>query len=137
MNTDNDFVYTINKDGSFQSGGYKIENDLIGAFKPIQQFDYDSNELIQTGGNPFATGAFNNIAVPAGLFVLQRISNGTYDSIIDNNNSNHVIETSLYDKLLTLVKPNTDNINNSNKTINKTKKNKAKFNNKTKKTKNN
>lgn len=134
MNIDTDFVYTVDKNGKYQSGGYSIQNELIGNFQPIESYDFDKNEIVQTGGNPFAVSTFNTIAVPAGLFILQRIMNNKYnddinqDYTIQENNKEH-IEESLYDKLFKLAQPN--NINNSKKTINKTKKNTKSYKNKT------
>jgi hypothetical protein len=142
MDIENDFVFTTNKKGEFQSGGYKLSNTNLGSIiSPITSYEFNENETVQKGGNPLASPVFNNMAVPAGLFLLQQIASGKYNdthSIINNNHKEKedIIEESLYDKLLKLAENTNEKTTKQNSSNSKTKKNKKSSNSKTKKNKN-
>jgi hypothetical protein len=132
----NDYVLYKNKDGSFQSGGYKLDSSFLeNNYTPITSYNINENEIIQKGGNPALTEVFSNLAVPAGLFVLQRIANGKYNEDINSKDDKpELIEDSLYDKLLKLAtinnykkQPRTPK-NLDNKKTKKLRKNKSKQN---------
>ena len=90
-----DLVY-YEKDGKIMSGGYAIESLLMkGKIPPMST----SNTHGQKGGN--VSSIFKNMAVPAGLLLLQQeVKNKQYNY----KNNNH-IEDSLHDKLLDLISP--------------------------------
>lgn len=101
------FVYTKNKNGDIEAGGYKINNELL-------------HNTINGGG------ALTDIIVPAGLFVSKKILEKNKNVMSKTEDSIDVIEEDLYSKLLNLVQPNSK----TNKKR-KTKKTKRKIKNKT------
>ena len=101
------FVYTKNKNGDIEAGGYKINNELL-------------NNTINGGG------ALTDIIVPAGLFVSKKILEKNKNVMSKTEDSIDVIEEDLYSKLLNLVQPNSK----TNKKR-KTKKTKRKIKNRT------
>ena len=108
---DNDYVLLQNnKDGKYSSLGYSIDNTLLNT---------DNSDNFKGGG----LGLLNNLAVPAGLFMINKtVQNHKYNinNILDNN----ILSESLHDRLLKLVS------NDNSKSPIKTKKT---YNNKNKK----
>lgn len=90
-----DLVY-YEKDGKIMSGGYAIESLLMkGKIAPMST----ANTHTQKGGS--VSSIFKNMAVPAGLLLLQQeVKNKQYDY----KNNEHV-EDDLHDKLLDLISP--------------------------------
>ena len=92
--TSEDLVIT--KEGkNVMSGGYKIDNLFLQ--NNISPFKTD-NSSNQEGGN--VSSMFSNLAVPAGLLLLQQKTNKKTFSNMYNKASSEVIDSSLYDKLL-------------------------------------
>jgi len=92
--TANDLVIT--KEGkNVMSGGYKIDNIFLQ--NNISPFKTDNSDN-QEGGN--ISSMFSNLAVPAGLLLLQQKTNKKTFSNMYNKDNNQVIDSSLYDKLL-------------------------------------
>lgn len=86
----------ITKEGkNVMSGGYKIDNLFLQ--NNISPFKTD-NSNNQEGGN--ISSMFSNLAVPAGLLLLQQKTNKKTFSNMYNTDSSEVIDSSLYDKLL-------------------------------------
>lgn len=86
----------ITKEGkNVMSGGYKIDNLFLQ--NNISPFKTD-NSSNQEGGN--VSSMFSNLAVPAGLLLLQQKTNKKTFSNMYNKASSEVIDSSLYDKLL-------------------------------------
>ena len=103
----NDFVFKKNKDGSFQSGGYKFNSSFLeNNYSPITSYKPNDNGFNQTGGNPAITQVFSNIAIPAGLLLLQQTFNAKYTDNIISNKKPELVEQSLYDKLLNIASIN-------------------------------
>ena len=89
----------ITKEGNnVMSGGYKIDNLFLQ--NNISPFKTD-NSNNQEGGN--VSSIFNNLAVPAGLLLLQQKTNKTTFSNMYNKENSGVIDSSLYDKLLNIA----------------------------------
>ena len=80
------FVYTTDKNGDIQAGGYKINNELL------------TNTL--KGG-----GVVTDMIVPAGLFLSKKIVEKNRDIMSKIEDNNEVIGEDLYSKLLNLVQP--------------------------------
>lgn len=92
--TPDDLVIT--KEGkNIMSGGYKIDNLFLQ--NNISPFKTD-NSNNQEGGN--ISSMFSNLAVPAGLLLLQQKTNKKTFTNMYNKDSSEVIDSSLYDKLL-------------------------------------
>tara|TARA_B100001093_G_scaffold303008_1_gene288980 strand:+ start:4802 stop:5212 length:411 start_codon:yes stop_codon:yes gene_type:complete len=86
----------ITKEGkNVMSGGYKIDNIFLQ--NNISPFKTDNSDN-QEGGN--VSSIFSNLAVPAGLLLLQQNTNKTTFTNMYNKENNGVIDSSLYDKLL-------------------------------------
>ena len=95
--TANDLVIT--KEGkNVMSGGYKIDNIFLQ--NNISPFKTD-NSSNQEGGN--VSSMFSNLAVPAGLLLLQQKTNKKTFSNMYNKENNEIIDSSLYDKLLNIA----------------------------------
>ncbi len=77
------------------SGGYKIDNLFLQ--NNISPFKTDNSDN-QEGGN--ISSMFSNLAVPAGLLLLQQKTNKKTFTNMYNKDSSEVIDSSLYDKLL-------------------------------------
>ena len=77
---------------------YKIDNLFLQ--NNISPFKTD-NSNNQEGGN--VSSIFNNLAVPAGLLLLQQKTNKTTFSNMYNKENSGVIDSSLYDKLLNIA----------------------------------
>lgn len=89
----------ITKEGkTVMSGGYKIDNLFLQ--NNISPFKTD-NSSNQEGGN--ISSMFSNLAVPAGLLLLQQKTNKKTFSNMYNKENTEVIESSLYDKLLNVA----------------------------------
>ena len=86
----------ITKEGkNVMSGGYKIDNLFLQ--NNISPFKTD-NSSNQEGGN--VSSMFSNLAVPAGLLLLQQKTNKKTFSSMYNKDSSEIIDSTLYDKLL-------------------------------------
>ncbi len=108
----NDYVLQKNKDGKYSSLGYSIDNTLLN--------NSDAGDL--KGGG---LGLLNNLAVPAGLFMINKsVQNQNYkiNDMLDNN----ILNESLHDRLLKLVSNEKSKVNIKTKKIyNNKKKNKT------------
>ena len=86
----------ITKEGkNVMSGGYKIDNLFLQ--NDISPFKTD-NTNNQEGGN--VSSMFSNLAVPAGLLLLQQKTNKKTFTNMYNKENTEIIDSSLYDKLL-------------------------------------
>ena len=86
----------ITKEGKIvMSGGYKIDNLFLeNNISPLST----DNSNNQEGGN--ISSMFSNLAVPAGLLLLQqKVNKHTFSNMYNKDNS-QVVDSSLYDKLL-------------------------------------
>jgi hypothetical protein len=92
--TADDLVMT--KEGNtVMSGGYKIDNIFLqNNISPLST----NNSSSQQGGN--LSSVFSNLAVPAGLLLLQQKTKKTTFTNMYNKASDKVIDSTLYDKLL-------------------------------------
>jgi hypothetical protein len=81
------FVYTTNKNGDVEAGGYKINNKLL------------TNTI--NGG-----GALTDMIVPAGLFISKKILEKNKNLMSKTEDNVEVVGEDLYSKLLNLVQPN-------------------------------
>jgi len=89
----------ITKEGkNVMSGGYKIDNLFLQ--NNISPFKTD-NSSNQEGGN--VSSMFSNLAVPAGLLLLQQKTNKKTFSNMYNKENNELIDSNLYDKLLNIA----------------------------------
>lgn len=68
------------------------------------------------GGNDSVSSILNNLAVPAGLLLMQQKSLKHYENV--NENNDQVVNDDLFDKLLKMAGPNN---NNKNKKLTKRK----------------
>jgi len=107
--TANDLVIT--KEGkTVMSGGYKIDNLFLE--NDISPLTTD-NSKNQEGGN--ISSMFSNLAVPAGLLLLQQKINKKTFSNMYNKDSSEVIDSSLYDKLLGIASGKKETISKKEK----------------------
>lgn len=117
MNPDKDLVFYKDKDGSYMSGGYKIQSELFeNTIKnteetQMQNIESDSPLHNQNGGSLLFSEMFKDMIVPAGLLFLQQNYKGSKKTIKDISVGNLLKETEmigddLYDKLVGLVTPN-------------------------------
>ena len=86
----------ITREGkNVMSGGYKIDNLFLeNNISPLST----DNSNNQEGGN--ISSMFSNLAVPAGLLLLQqKVNKHTFSNMYNKDNS-QVVDSSLYDKLL-------------------------------------
>ena len=113
----NDFVFYRDEENNICSGGYIINNMLKNLDMPIV---YGNKDPLQSGGG--LSGMLSNLAVPAGLVLMQQYA---ADEKFSSPSDNTVVTEDLYSKLLKLVKVNKS----------KTRKNKRKRKNKTRKKK--
>lgn len=115
----NDFVYLKNGD-TIESSGYKINSLLMNEkIPPIKTMNTGSQVA---GGS--VSGLLNDLAVPAGLLLIQQKAQKHYKD--DNETNDQVINDDLFDKLLKMAGPN------KNKKLTKRKKHKSNGNRKTK-----
>ena len=82
-----DELVIINKQGHPTAGGFKINSIIASAGKNMQN---------QSGGG---MSAFKDLAVPAGLFLMQRVTANNFSI----SNSDQVIDEKLYTKLVDMV----------------------------------
>jgi len=89
----------ITKEGkNVMSGGYKIDNLFLeNNISPLST----DNSNNQEGGN--ISSMFSNLAVPAGLLLLQQKVNKHTFSNMYNKDTSQVVDSSLYDKLLSIA----------------------------------
>ena len=112
----NDMIFN-KTDGKITSAGWCINSDLL-------QNDFPLAAQYQVGGG---SGAVQNLAVPAGLIILQNmIDSNTKSPLNDLLEEPRVIGEDLYDKLLNLA-------GRKKRSSHKTRKNRAKRKNKTRK----
>ena len=81
------FVYTANKNGEIEAGGYKINNSLL-------------NNTINGGGT------LTDMIVPAGLFISKKMLEKDTEFGVKTTEKVEVVGEDLYSKLLNLVQPN-------------------------------
>jgi len=97
---------------NIMSGGYKIDSFLFNnGISPMASNNASNTENLVGGTN--VSSIFSNLAVPAGLLLLQQ--NTTKKRIESINNERKVICSDLYDKLLGHIKKN-KRINHNRKT---------------------
>ena len=82
-----DELVIINQQGHPTAGGFKINSIIASAGKNMQN---------QSGGG---MSAFKDLAVPAGLFLMQRVTANNFSI----SNSDQVIDEKLYTKLVDMV----------------------------------
>lgn len=112
----NDFVYLKNGD-TIESSGYKINSLLMNEkIPPIKTM----NTGIQVAGSS-VSGLLNDLAVPAGLLLIQQKTHKHYKD--ENESNSQVVNDDLFDKLLKMAGPN------KNKKLTKSKHHKSKGNN--------
>ena len=112
----NDMIFN-KTDGKITAAGWSVHSDLL-------QNDFPLAAHCQVGGG---TGAVQNLAVPAGLIILQNmIDSNTKSSLNDLLEEPRVISEDLYDKLLNLA-------GRKKRTSYDTRKNRPKRKNKTRK----
>jgi len=112
----NDMIFN-KTDGKITSAGWCINSDLL-------QNDFPLAAQYQVGGG---SGAVQNLAVPAGLIILQNmIDSNTKSPLNDLLEEPRVIGEDLYDKLLNLA-------GRKKRTSHDTRKNRSKRKNKTRK----
>jgi len=120
-----DLVLNKTDSGEYIGGGYKINNNLLN--KGINPLTITNVENNQVGGNgELVSSMFKNLVVPTSLLYLQQNIGETLNTY--PTESSGVIEESTYDKLLSLISPETQ----KNYSI-KTRKRKNKSKNKTRK----
>lgn len=79
---ENDLVIRRNKKGQAIAGGFKVTSYIDSAGQEMKK-----------------QSAFKDLAVPAGLFLIQRVAVNNFTSV----NSEQVIDEKLYSKLVDLV----------------------------------
>lgn len=84
---EDDLVIHRNKKGQAIAGGFKVTSYIDSAGQEMKK---------QSGGG---LSAFKDLAVPAGLFLMQRAAVNNFTSI----NTEQVIDEKLYSKLVDLV----------------------------------
>ena len=89
--TPKDFAVYKNKQGTVESVGVPVQSFMLQNNLPIQS---GGGRLFQSGGN------LQNLAVPAGLYVLKSY----IDTKTDVNEEYSVLSEDIYDKLLKYVK---------------------------------
>lgn len=96
----NDFVYLKNGD-SIESSGYKINSLLMNEkIPPLKTM----NSGAQVAGGSVSS-LLNDLAVPAGLLLIQQKAQKHYKDDNDND-TNKVVDDDLFDKLLKMAGPN-------------------------------
>lgn len=83
---ENDLVI-INKQGHPTAGGFKVNSIIASAGEEMKK---------QSGGG---LSAFKDLAVPAGLFLMQRVAANNFTS----SSNDQVIDEKLYSKLVDMV----------------------------------
>ena len=126
--SDKDFVFTKNKTGRLESGGYAVDTILLTS-------SINPSDKKMKGGNNM--NIFKDLAVPAPFLCVNRNNNDKYN--IDNAMIGGVLDNDIYEELLKYVSPdnieNTDKQNNFKKTKKSNSKAHSKPHNKTHKTK--
>ena len=112
--SDKDFVFTKNKNGRLESGGYAVDTILLTS--SMNASDTDNNKKMK-GGN--SMNIFKDLAVPAPFLCVNRNDNDKYNA--DNAMIGGVLDNDIYDQLLRYVSPD-----NMDSVIKKTKLNKTK-----------
>jgi len=113
--SDKDFVFTKNKNGRLESGGYAVDTILLTS--SMNASDTDNNKKMKGGNN---MNIFKDLAVPAPFLCVNRNDNEKYN--VDNAMIGGVLDNDIYDQLLRYVSPdNMDSVIKKTK-INKTKK---------------
>ena len=97
----NDFVYLKNGD-SVESSGYTINSLLMNEKIPVMKTMNTNSQV--AGGNNSVSSLLNNLAVPAGLLLMQQKTLKHYKD--DNVNDEQVVNDDLFDKLLKMAGPN-------------------------------
>jgi len=110
-----DLVYSLNKEGGIESGGYKINNTLLQTGGAL--FVGDNSDTSDKSKQVSAfSELFENMAVPAGLFMMPPLFKPTPSSssshkggskliLEDSGIRSGIIPSDLYDRLLDLVSP--------------------------------
>jgi hypothetical protein len=123
----NDLVFERDEKNNIICGGYKINHTM-----PLVSVNKKNSNDTQQGGS--IGNMLNNLAVPAGLFMLQQsLSNNSVSNTYKNIES-EVVDTSLYNKLVDLVSDK-KKFNKSTRRNKHKKSNKKTIKNKTRKNK--
>ena len=96
----NDFVYLKNGD-TIESSGYKINSLLMNEKIPAMKTMNTAHQV--AGGNTCVSSLLNDLAVPAGLLLMQQKSLKHYENA--NKNNDQVVSDDLFDKLLKMAGP--------------------------------
>ena len=91
-----DLVIYYDKDNNICSGGYVLNNTLKNLNMPSL---FGNNRIVQKGG-----GALDNIAIPAGLVLMQQIMGEAHNSSFSEKRVVGPAPTDLYTELLKLAK---------------------------------
>ncbi len=106
MNPETDLIFYKDKDGSYMSGGYKIQSEL---FEHIISSKHNGLESIldkQQGGSLLISDAFKDLVIPAGLLFLQQTYTTKNIENKDGFSKNvEVCSEDLYDRLVNMVSP--------------------------------
>lgn len=105
----NDFVYTLNKDGTVQSGGYKIDSILLSQSDSFYNLKNTDCTQKQNGGVNIDNTIFENLGVPAGLVTI----NGGRSENHSKTIAKEFIDDTLYSKLIRLSSGNENTNKNS------------------------
>ena len=82
-----DDLVIVNRQGHPTAGGFKVNSIIASAGDELKK---------QSGGG---LSAFKDLAVPAGLFLMQRVASNNFTS----SSSDQVIDEKLYTKLVDMV----------------------------------
>jgi len=113
-----DLVYSLNKEGGIESGGYKINNTLLQTDGALFVGGPNKSKSKQVSVSSFSE-LFEDMAVPAGLFMMPSLFKPTSSSssssssqkggskliLEDSSIPSGIVPTDLYDRLLDLVSP--------------------------------
>lgn len=129
-----DLVYNIDKEGHIQSAGYNVNSILMHSKVPPMFSNGNINDH-QKGGK--VSDLFKDLAIPAGLLLMQQKPIQSYDINIEHNKNKNkdekIIDDTLFNKLLNMAKQNEIGNENSKNKPRKTRIKKQNNNSKTKK----
>jgi len=98
-----DLIFTTDKDGNLQGGGFKINSGLLN-----DTLNDTNDSANQKGGAKEDIGeilrSLKDLAIPTGLFFTQN-TNQKKNNNIRYEYNNEPIDEDIYDQLLELVKP--------------------------------
>jgi len=118
-----DLVYSLNKEGGIESGGYKINNTLLQTDGTLFVRGDNSDTPHKSKSKQVSVSSFSELfedmAVPAGLFMMPSLFKPTSSSssssssqkggskliLEDSSIQSGIVPSDLYDRLLDLVSP--------------------------------